>query len=564
MYEHFYAVFIQITVKSLHSNNFTVFSSFRSDAACSSSANETHVKESENEHNTLTKLCHCKHTDQILELRSFKDPRKHGGTDQFGPEILHNPSDPHMKTASSNRGDISTKFPTSVVLCGKKDEHKLQLKEKAIQAPTSSNASTNGDMSVFMGDTLSESMAAGRINVFVQAVERQSTTEKDSLESEVSDINKNTIKASKSNEHGEITMKQPELNDCIPLCCCECQKLLTDIKLNKQRSVDKVSVDAHDKSSGAVGRWKYISSSRRTQSKNVEDSSARYHTLSSSGPLGGAVELTPDLHDVASSVSTETVRSIGVQTTQLVNSLPLRQPHSHSLYARWIEKKKSKAEKDMYASLKECPCCGILEDQTDVISESSNDNNCEWKCSRCLKMEQDQKRNRKCQICGTLESQLQMSHEDDISDHDINAWKCTDCIARESGNAEPGFDICIHCGLQKDCRTINTSSSKTKAPIGYVLTVETTTDSVSSMEESSEEKLLKEVKVSERKRHPVSAKGRRRGKLKRVVLESNIKSCSKGNEKPVGSMKNRSSNEDGFQRNRLYRREPTLQVNNSC
>jgi hypothetical protein len=78
--------------------------------------------------------------------------------------------------------------------------------------------------------------------------------------------------------------------------------------------------------------------------------------------------------------------------------------------------------------------------------------------------------------------------------------------------------------------------------------------------ERSEKKVLEEVKIQvpERKRHSVSAKGKRRKEYEKAVSKSNIKSC-KENQKPVGSMKDRSPPEDELQRKNC-RKEPTLQV----
>ncbi|KDR09122.1 hypothetical protein L798_01315 [Zootermopsis nevadensis] len=128
----------------------------------------------------------------------------------------------------------------------------------------------------------------------------------------------------------------------------------------------------------------------------------------------------------------------------------------------------------------------------------------------------------------------------------------------------------MNCGLQKDCNerkekqidfgsTSNNTSTTQKSPIGYILTLETSTDPVSSMAERSEKKMLEEIKIKvpERKNHLISAKGKRRKKFQKAVLKSSMK-FSKENHKSVTSMEDRSFPEDELQRNKC-REEHTLQ-----
>jgi hypothetical protein len=520
-----------------------------------------------------------KHTDKISESSNSKSPRKHRRTDKFASEIQQNVSDSNTKTAFSNRRDIFTQFPTSVELCDKKNRHdyasnKLQLKEKAVHAPVLSDISTNGDTYELIGGMLSDCTVSGRINAFMHTRERNSVKAEDPQGSEVTDAGKYTRKASESNECDETAVKQTKSND-TPLCCCDVKKLLAEIRkeirFKKQRSVDKKSVEGYAKTTAFVAKQKSVSSSGGTaQSKNMADSSGKSSTLSSSRTLGDVIELTCDSDQVRASVATETVANIGVQTTQSLSSLPLIRPQWYSLIGQGTEKVSSKAKKDICASCKECPCCGALEDQNDTLSESSQDTVIEWKCSRCLKLEQDRRRDRKCDICGVLESQLHISEQDGIQNHDIS-WKCSDCLARKLDNAKPVFDKCMHYGLQKDCkdreekevdfgRASNIASTTLKSPIGYILTLEMSADPDFSMSERLEKKVLEEIKIKvpERKRYSISGKGKRRKEFEKAVSKSSVKSC-KENQKPVGSVKDKSLPEDELQKKKC-RKEPTLQV----
>lgn len=542
---------------------------FRSDVTHGSSISEIRVRKSHN----------LKHIDNKSEPSSSKSPKKNRKSSKFPSEIHQNLSDPNIKTVSLDKRDIFTQFPTAVELYDKKSSYnctndKLQLKEKAVQAPILSDISTNGDTYKLTGSMLSDSTVSGRINAFMQTRKRNSVTDKDSQGSELTDAHKYTRKASESNDCHETVVKELKSNDS-PLCCCDLKKLLAEIskeiRFKKQRSEDKKSIEGNVKASGSVAKQRYISSSgRMIQSKNMDDNSGRSCTISSSRTLGDVIELPCDSDQVRASVATETVTNIGVQTTQSLRSLPLIRPQWYSLITEGKEKVASKAENDIGSSCKVCPCCGALEAQNDTISESSQDTTSEWKCSRCLKLEQAKRYDRKCQICGVLESQLQISQQDGIQNHDTS-WKCSDCLARKLDNARPVFDKCMNCGLQKDCNerkekqidfgsTGKITSTTQKSPIGYILTLETSTDPVSSMAERSEKKMLEEIKIKvpERKNHLISAKGKRRKKFQKAVSKSSMK-FSKENHKSVTSMEDRSFPEDELQRNKR-REEHTLQV----
>jgi hypothetical protein len=537
---------------------------FRSDGTYGSSVREAHLKESEIGHSTSVKSHPYKHINRSSELSSHKAPEKHSRTDRFATEIQQSSSDSDMKTVVSNRRDMFTQFPTSVELCDAEINYKLQLKEKGVQAPASSNVSTDGDTYELTGNVLSDSTASGRINVFMQTRDRKSLTKRDSQRSEVT--NKNMRKTSKSKEFRKATVKQSELNESTPLCCCECKKLLSeissDIRSKKQRSVGNPV-------EGLVEKQKYVpSSGRTTQSKSMDNSSARSCTLSSSGTLGVTSQLTHDSDHVTTSVATETAENIGVQTTKSASSVPLIRPQWYSWIAQGTEKASGKAE---HTSHKKCPCCGASEDQSDAISLSSHNTAGEWKCYRCLKKERDKIRSRKCRICGILESELLTSQQNNIEDCDT-VWECNDCLAKVLDEGKPVFSKCIHCGLQKGCEnvkekqedagTVSSSTTAVKAPIGYVITIETSTDSISSMAEKSEEKPLEEIKIKipEGKSRSISSRGKKREKLQIGVSKSGMKS-SKQNQKPIGSTENRSSTGGGAKRNKHYSRERTLQVN---
>ena len=552
-----------------------MFFDFRSNSTYNSNVSETHLRKSEIVHNIPVKPNHYKHSGQSLELSSSKAPNKHSVTDEFASEIHQNLPEPKVKTAFFSRRDIFTQFPTHVDLCHKRSRYKypvnkVQLKDKEVQASASSSRSTNGDTYELVGGMLSDGRAAGRINVFTQSKERKATTENRAQESEVSDVSKGTRVMSECNECGETATKKSELDDNAPLCCCECKKLLSkissEIKSKNQRSGGIKSYESHTKMGDGTGKQKYDSSSRSTtRSKNTGDSSARSCTLSSSATLGNAVELNRDSAHVRAFVGTETVRNIGVQTRQSVSSLPVIRPHWYSLIGEGTNRMSSKTQKNINTSSKKCPCCGAFEDESDTLSESSHNTAGEWQCSSCLKM----KHNRKCQICGVLESELP-DVQQDISDHDI-AWKCSNCSVSKLDQAKPALGKRVLCKLQKGYEdrkeklvdhgcSRNIASASVRSPLGYLLTLETSTDSVSSTAETSG-KLLEEVKmkIPVRKKHSLSDKVKRREKQKQGVSKPGVKSFRQ-NQKSVRGVKNVSSAEDGFQRNGHYRKQPTLQV----
>ena len=497
-------------------------------------------------------------------------------TDVFASEIHQNSPEPKVKTAFLSGRDIFTQFPTHIDLCHKRSRYKyplnkVQLKEKAVQASALSSVSTNGDTYELVGGVVSDGIAAGRINVFTQSKERKAMTENGAHESEVSDVSKNTRVMSECNECGETVAKQSELRDNTPLCCCECKKLLSkissQIKSKNRRSVGIKSYESHTKMGDDIGKEKYDSSSRSTsQSKNTGDSSARSCTLSSSATLGNAIELTRDPARVRAFVGTETGRNIGVQTGQSVSSLPVMRPHWYSFIGDGTNKVTSKAQENVSTSRKKCPCCGAFEDESDTVSESSHNTAGDWQCSRCLKT----KHNRKCQICGVRESDVPNIQQDDISDHDI-AWKCSNCSVSKMDRAKPALGKCVPHRLQKghedrkeklvDCGcTRSVASAAVKSPIGYLLTLETSTDSMSSTAEASG-KLLEEVKmkIPVSKKHSVSNKMKRREKQKQGVSKPGVKS-SRQNQKSVRGVRNISSAEDDNQGRRHCGRQPTLQV----
>ncbi|PNF39655.1 hypothetical protein B7P43_G05634, partial [Cryptotermes secundus] len=540
--------------------------SVRSDGTYSSSIREAHLKEIEIERNRSVRTHRYKHIKPSMQLMSPKVPEKHSGTDKFSVKVPQSSSDSDMKTVVSNRKDVFTQFPTSAKLCNIEINDKLRVEEKGIQAPTSSNVSTNGDTYELIGGVLSDSTASGRINVFMQTRDKKFVTKEDSQRSQV--INKYIAEASKSNEFRKANVKQSELNESTPLCCCECKKLLgeisSDLRSTKQRSVGN-SVERHMKMNSLVDKQKYVpSSGRKTQSKSVDNSSARSCTFSSSGTMGDAIELTHDSDHVQTSVATETTGNTGVQTTQPLSSLPLIRPQWYSVVSQGTQKLSSKVENGIDASLKKCPCCGASEDKTDSILISSHSTAGEWKCYRCLKKEQDKRHNRKCQICGVLESE-----QNGIADCDT-VWKCSDCLAKLLDKGKPVLDKSIQCGLQKGCENVKekqgdagiSSSSTTamKAPVGYVVTIETATDSVSSVAEKSEKKPLEKIriKVPGKKRRSVSSKRKEKENLKTGFSNSSMKS-SKQKQKPAGSTENRSTTDCAVMRNKHYSREHTLQ-----
>lgn len=552
----------------------------RSNATYNSNTCETHLRKSEIGHNIPVQRNRYKHSGHSLELSNFKAPNTHSVTNVFASEIHQNSPEPKVKTAVSSRRDIFTQFPTHVDLYHKRSRYKypsntVQLKEKAVQASASSSVSTNGGTYELVGGMLSDGIAARRINVFTQSKERKGMTENGAQESEVSDVSKNTKVMSECNECGETAAKQSQLGHNTPLCCCQCKKLLSKIsskiKSKNQRSECIKSYESHTKMGDGTGKQKYESSSRSTsQSKNTGDSSARSCTLSSSATLGNAIELTGDSALVRALVGTETVRNTGVQTRQSVSSLPVMRPHWYSFIGDGTNEVSSKAQQTKSTSRKKCPCCGAFEDENDTVSESSHNTVGEWQCSRCLKM----KHNRKCQICGVRESDLPNIQQDDISYHDT-AWKCSNCSVSKVDQAKPVLDKCILCGLQKGYEerkeklvgcgcTRNIASAAVKSPIGYLLTLETSTDSVSSTAEASG-KLLEEVKmkVPVRKKHSVSAKVKRKEKQKQGISKPGVKSFQQ-NQKSGRGVKNISSAEDDSQGRSHCRRRPSLQVKVSC
>lgn len=552
------------------------FFCFRSNATYNSNISGTRLRKSEIGHNIPVQPNHYKHSDQSLELSNSKAPNMHSVTDLFASEIHQNSAEPKVKTAFLSRRDIFTQFPTHVDLYDKRSRYKypineVQLKGKAVQASASSSVSTNGDTYELIGGMLSDGIAAGRINVFTQSKERKAMTENNTQESEVCDVSKNTRVMSECNECGETAAKQSQLDHNTPLCCCQIKKLLSkissQIKSKNQRSVGIKSYENHTKMGDGIGKQKYDSSSRSTsRSKNTGDSSARSCTLSSSATLRSAIELTGDSAHVRALVGTETVRNIGVQTRQSVSSLPMMRPHCYSFIGDGTNEVSSKTQQNISRSSKKCPCCGAFEDENDTVSESSHNTAGEWQYSRCVKM----KHNRKCQICGVQESDLPNIQQDDISDHDT-AWKCSNCSVSKVEKAKAALDKRVLCGLQKgyedrketlvDCGcTRKIASAAVRFPIGYLLTLETSTDSMSSTSEASGN-LLEEVrmKIPVRKKHSVSAKAKGMKKQKQGVSKPGVK-YFRQNQKSVRGVKNISSAEDDSQGRTHFRRQPTLQV----
>ena len=359
---------------------------------------------------------------------------------------------------------------------------------------------------------------------------------------------------SECNECSETAAKQSQLDHNTPLCCHQCKKLLSEIsskiKCKNQSSVGIKSYESPTKMGDGIGKQKYDLSSRSTsQSKNTVDSSAKSCTLSSSATLGNAIESTQDSAHVRALVG----RNIGVQTRQSVSSLPVIQPHWYSFSGEGTNEVSSKAQQIISTSYKKCPCCGAFEDESDTVSESSHNTAGEWQCSKCLKM----KHNRKYQVCGVLESDLPNIQQDDILDHDI-AWKCGNSSVSKVDQTKPALGKCFLCGLQKDYEdrkkkvvdcgcTRNIGTAAVKSPIGYLLTLKTSTYSMSSTAEASG-KLLEEIKmkIPVRKKHSISAKVKRRVKQKQGVSKPDVKSFRQ-NQKSIRGVKNISSAEDNNQ-----------------
>jgi hypothetical protein len=549
---------------------------FRSDATRNSNVSETRLRKSEIRRDVPVKPNHHKRSGQSLELSSSRARNKENVTDVCASEINQNSPEPKVKSAFLSRRDIFTQFPTQVDLCHKRSRYKhpanrVQSKEKAVQASASTSASTNGDTHELVVGALSDGGAAGGINVRTQSKDRKAVTENDARESEASDVSKNTRVTSECNEYGETAAKRSELEDDTPLCCCECKKLLSkisaEIKSKNRRSVGVNSYESRTRVGNGIGKEKYDSSSRSTtQSKSTDDDSARSRTLSSSATLGNAVGLTRDSARVRAPVASGTLRNVGVQTGRSVHSLPVTQPHWYSFVHDGTNKMSSKAQNNISSSHKKCPCCGAPEDESDAVSESSHSTAGKWQCSKCFRMKHD----RKCRICGVLESELPNVQQDDVSD-DGGAWKCGNCSASKLDQAKPVLGECVVCGSQKGCVdskgkqvdcgcTRNVASAAVRFPVGYHLTVETSTDSVSSVAETSE-KLFEEVKmkIPVRKKHSVSDKVKRREKQKQGVSKPGVKSFRQ-NQKSVRGVKDVYSAEDGDQRRGHYRIQRTLQV----
>jgi hypothetical protein len=532
---------------------------FRSDATYSSCVREASIKGTETGHSRSVGSHPCKH----INTSGPKTADKQSGIDnKFATEVHQSSSnsDSDLRTVVSNRRHVFTQFPTAVEFCNTEISNKSGMKEKGVQMPASSNASTNGDTYELIGGVLSDSTASGKMIAFKQTRAKKSVTEEDSQRSEL--IRKNIAKASKSNEFSRAAVKQSELNESAPLCCCECMKLVREIRSGigstKQRSLVS-SVGGHVKTDSLLDKHKNLpSSGKKAQSKNTDNNFSRSYAFSSSGTVGDAVQLTRDPYRVRTSVAAETVRNTGVQTTQALSLVPSVRPQWHSLFPQRTEKLSSKTENDTDSSHKKCPCCGSCEDESDSTDGA------------CLKEGQDGRHIWKCQICGVLQSALPTSRQNAVP-HCDTVWKCSDCLTKLPNEGRPVFSKCLQCGLQKSCENVQekerdtgtTSSSTTgvKAPVGYIITIESSADSVSSVAGKSKVKPLEEIriKIPEKKNHSVSSKGKEKEKLKIGVSKSSV-NLSKQKQRPIGSTENRSPTEGAVKRNKRYSREQTLQV----
>jgi hypothetical protein len=537
---------------------------FRSNGTYSSSVEETGIKETEIGHSRSVGSHPCKH----INTNGPKTEKQSGIANKFASEVHQSSSNSDLRTVVTNRRNVFIQFPMAVELCNTELGNKSGIKEKGVQIPASSNASTNADTHELIGGVSSDSTASVNINVLKQTRGKRSVTEEDTQRSEL--ISKNIANASQSNEFGRAAAKQSELNESTPLCCCECKKLLREIRSGigsaKQRS-SVSSVGGHVKIDSLFDKQKNLpSSGRKTQSKITDNNFPKSYTFSSR-TAGDAVELTRDLDHLKTSVAAETAGSTVAQKTQALNLVPSIQPQWHSAVLQGTEKLSSKTENGIDSSRKKCPCCGTSEDEADSVLVPSNNTNGAWKCHICLK---EGRHIWKCQICGVLQSALLTSRQNAVPDSDT-VWRCSDCLTKLPDEGRSAFSKCLQCGLQKgyenvqekegDSGTTSSSTTAVKAPVGYVITIESSTDSVSSVAGKSEGKPLEEIriKIPENKNRSVSSKRKEKEKLKIGASKSST-SSSKQKQRLIGSTENRPPAEGAVKRNNRRSREQTLQV----
>ncbi|XP_069679363.1 centrosome-associated protein Alms1a-like [Periplaneta americana] len=478
---------------------------------------------------------------------------------------------------SSHLKSVGTQCATNIELCNGKDRSKssgnikklsreIQHK-KNVQTHTSdfSNISENELTFELTDSILTDNAASGRINVYTQtSKDKHVTNFHSSARSLTADI-ENTRNSSKLCACGETAGKYSNSNEENPLCCCKCKKLLTqiksEIKSQKQQTSGQKAQKEHSCSSNvknSTRKQNSVSSSRKiTQTKDETDSNRS--ALSSMGTLRDALELTHDSEGYKRvSVATETVENAGVQTSHSVSGLPLIRPHWYPVTQRTTNHT-NKDENKINVNNVECPCCGALEN--DNLQHNVSDG----MCSRCMKSGQNYSlRSRKCHNC----NYEQHTEENELSSPDNESNYSESAKEKELDNMGSAFDKCSYCRRKpnfevtktkeslSDDKTSSTSRHATKSPLGYILTLDESTDtSINSIKEKSPKRSLQEIKMKIAKRKGSSALASGKGQLR---SRFNSDTIIKDKEILGKSVKSKNSSEY-HKKKRLYRKNLTLQ-----
>ncbi|PSN36453.1 hypothetical protein C0J52_18056 [Blattella germanica] len=345
--------------------------------------------------------------------------------------------------------DVSSQIPSTSDSDARVSKH--------IPTPVSPVMSTFSTLEL-TADTQSDVTTTGRINVYPQTVKKANAERNISLR-----------KSSRS-----------EMKNKDALCCCECKKLVNEVKTGEIMIGSKTGdVETGDKI--------------RRNSRATDTS-----TASSSGTIKSA-----DKGHVKGLLKP--------------NTDPTLTHTQRSVLERLINMSDGK-----------CPCCGCLEGET-----SSQLGSGDWKCPRCA-----DKTIRKCYVCGFNVVEHDASPKVDVTQ------KCKNCLKRKNSKCLRCGKVQQVDGENEAERQDVIASSHTrvdKSSVGYVLTLESATLSDSSVSTLLKEPLQElKMKVPVRKTYSsISSNEKVQEKSKK---SSSSKSSRKENKKPEKSTKQKSRN----------------------
>ncbi|XP_067008060.2 uncharacterized protein [Anabrus simplex] len=243
-----------------------------------------------------------------------------------------------------------------------------------------------------LGSIINGNMKNGKINVYHQ------TLEQSVLPENVRESNVNLHKAeSVSSEQENVPKKS------IPMCCCECRRLLKDIVQNR-----------------TLGNIRTKISNICTQCQKSKSESARSTADSS--------VLSPDIsgnsNDIASqdsketfsgikmiSIGTETTETVAVQTTPSINKLPVIRPLWFSRNAN-IKEQASKVKGKGSDSGKMCPSCGLV---LDAVTMHPTDDRKRCRCHLPSRKREQKYRRKKENLCLCCESCTQNKENETVT-----------------------------------------------------------------------------------------------------------------------------------------------------